>query len=172
MVVLSLPEVPWEILLLFLVFQSLVQKLLKGVANVRPPQPHYTRIWDTTLLIKYLASLTNEVLNFQHLCWKTSALLTILSGQWVSTIHKFQLSNLQLTDTIALFNITVPLKQLKPSCKPQPVVFHQYPQNEQLCPVRLVQVYLEQRKSLSVVTPYDAFFLTHRRPIILLLRIP
>ena len=68
----------------------LVQKLLKGVANVRPPQPRYTRIWDTTLLIKYLGSLTNEVLDFQHLCGKTSALLTILSGQRVSTIHKFQ----------------------------------------------------------------------------------
>ena len=82
----------------------------------------------------------------------------------VSTIHKFQLSNLQLTDALAIFNITVPLKQSKPSRKPQPVIFHQYPHNEQLCPVRLVQVYLGQRKSLSVAKPSDAFFLTHRRP--------
>ena len=94
----------------------------------------------------------------------TCTLLTILSGQWVSTIHKFQLSNLQLTDALVIFNITVPLKQSKPSRKPQPVVFHQYPHNEQLCPVRLVQVYLGQRKSLSVVKPSDAFFITHRRP--------
>ena len=142
----------------------LMQKLLKGVANGRPPQPRYMRIWDTTLLIKYLDSPTNEVLDFQHLCWKPSALLTILSGQQVSTIHKFQLNNLQLTDTIALFNITVPLTQSKPSRNHQPVIFHQYLHNEQLCLVRHVQVYLEQRKSLSVMTPYDAFFLTHRRP--------
>ena len=88
----------------------LVQKLLKGVAIVQPRQPCYTRIWDTTLLIKYLASLKNEVLDFQHLCWKTSALLTILSGQRVITIHKFQLSNLQITD--ALRNPVVSLNQL------------------------------------------------------------
>ena len=117
----------------------LVQKLLKGIANVRPPKPRYTRIWDTSLLITYLASLHNSDLDLQHMCWKTSALLTVLSGQWMSTIHKFKLSNLQLTDTIALFNITEPLMQSTPTRKPQSVVFHRYPHNEQLCPVRLVQ---------------------------------
>ena len=142
----------------------LVQKLLKGVANVRQPNPRYTRIWHTSFLITYLASLRNGDLDLQHMCWKTSALLTVLSGQWVSTIHKFKLSNLQLTDTIALFNITEPLKQSTPSRKPQPVVFHRYPHNEQLCHVRLVQAYLVKRASLPVVASYDAFFLTHRRP--------
>ena len=82
----------------------------------------------------------------------------------MSTIHKFKLNNLQLTDTIALFNITEPLKQSTPTRKPQPVVFRRYPQNEQLCPVRLVQAYLVKRTSLPVVASYDAFFLTHRRP--------
>ena len=71
-----------------------------------------------------MASLRNEELDFQRACWKTSALLTVLSGQRVSTLHKFKLSNLQLTDTLALFNITEPLKQSTPSHKPQPVIFH------------------------------------------------
>ena len=85
----------------------LIQKLL----NVRPPKPRYTMIWDTTLLIKYLASLNNVDLDFQHACWKTSALLNILSGQRVSTIHKFRVSNLQLTANLSLFNIADFLKQ-------------------------------------------------------------
>ena len=141
-----------------------IQRLLKGIGNVRPPQPRYTMIWDTTWLITYLASLQNDGLDLQHACWKTSALLTILSGQRVSTVHKFKVSNLQLGETLALFNITDPLKQSKPTRKPQPVIFHQYPHNEQLCPVRLVRVYLEKRMALSLETPYDVFFLTHRRP--------
>ena len=102
--------------------------------------------------------LHNGDLDLQHMCWKTSALLTVLSGQRVSTIHKFKLSNLQLTDTIALFNITEPLMQSTPTRKPQPVVFHRYPHNEQLCPVWLVQAYLVKRTSLPVVATYDAFF--------------
>ena len=142
----------------------LIQKFLKGIGNVRPPKPRYTMIWDTTLLIKYLASLNNVDLDFQRACWKTSALLTILSGQRVSTIHKFRVSNLRLTDNLALFNITDFLKQSKPTCKPKPVVFHTYPHNEHLCPVRLVQVYMEKRASLPSGAAFDAFFLTHRRP--------
>ena len=112
---------------------SLIQRLLKGIGNVPPPKPCYTMIWDTTPLIKCMASLQNEGLDFQRACWKTSALLTVLSGQRVSTLHKFKLSNLQLTDTLALFNITEPLKQSTPTHKPQPVIFHNYPHNEQLC---------------------------------------
>ena len=142
----------------------LIQRLLKGIGNVRPPKPRYTMIWDTTPLIKYTASLKNEELDFRKACWKTSALLTVLSGQRVSTLHKFKLSNLQVTDTLALFNITEPLKQSKPTHKPQPVLFHHYPHNEQLCPVRLIHVYLEIRKSLPLTTVYDEFFLTHRKP--------
>ena len=103
-----------------------------------------------------MSSLKNAALDFRLTCWET-----ILSGQHVSTIHKFKLSNLQLTENLALFNITDSLKQSKPNCKP--VIFHKYPDNEQLCPVQLVQVYLEKRTSLSSVAPYD-FFLTHRRP--------
>ena len=148
----------------------LIQRLLKGIGNVRPPQPRYTMIWDTTRLITYLASLQNDGLDLQHACWKTSALLAILSGQRVSTLHKFKVSNLQLGETLALFNITNPLKQSKPNHKPQPLIFCQCPHNEQLCPVRLVLVYLEKRRALSLETPYDAFFLTHH-PIILLQRI-
>ena len=93
----------------------LIQRLLKGIGNVCPPKPRYTMIWDTTPLIKCMASLRNEELDFQRACWKTSALLTVLSGQRVSTLHKFKLSNLQLTDTLVLFNIAKPLKQSMPS---------------------------------------------------------
>ena len=123
------------------VLPPLIQRLLKGIGNVRPPKPRYT-----TLLIKYLASLQNDGFDLQHACWKNSALLTILSGQRVSTLHKFKVSNLQLGETLALFKITDPLKQSKPNHKPQLVIFHQYPHNEQLCPVRLVQVYLEKKE--------------------------
>ena len=70
-------------------------------------------------------------------------------------LHKFKLSNLQLTENLALFNITDSLKQSKPNCKPLPVIFHKYPHNEQLFPVWLVQMYLEKQTSLSsVVSPF------------------
>ena len=57
----TVPGFPW------LAEHMLVQKLLKGIANVRPPKPRYMRIWDTSLLITYLASLHNGDLDLQHM---------------------------------------------------------------------------------------------------------
>ena len=88
----TVPGFPW------LAEHPLVQKLLKGIANVRLPKPCYTRIGILPSSLR-IWPLSTMVLWISNTCWKTSALLTVLSGQRVSTIHKFKLSNLQLTDT-------------------------------------------------------------------------
>ena len=74
----------------------LIRNLLKGVFNKRPPQPRYTVIWDSTLVIKYLATLKNVEINLEMLSLKVCTLLTILSGQRVSTVHVFHLRNLEI----------------------------------------------------------------------------
>ena len=71
-----------------------ISKLVRGVFNKRPPTPRYTYIWDTRLLIQYLQTLKNEEIDFQLLSSKTITLLTILSGQRISTTHAFQVDNL------------------------------------------------------------------------------
>ena len=56
--------VPWEI---FYIFQGclcwpttpLIQKVVKGAYNTRPPAPCYVVIWDTDTLLHYLDSLDN-----------------------------------------------------------------------------------------------------------------
>ena len=35
----------------------LIKRFLKGVANIRPPNPRYVVIWDTSIVIKYLKML-------------------------------------------------------------------------------------------------------------------
>ena len=67
----------------------LIQRLVKGAYNTRPPAPRYVVIWDTDVLLQYLDSLDNACLNFKLLSCKTAILLKILSGQRVSTIHAF-----------------------------------------------------------------------------------
>ena len=83
----------------------LIQKVVKGAYNARPPAPRYVVIWDTDVLLQYLDSLDNACLNFKLLSCKTAILVTILSGQRVSTIHAFRLSQLQLTTDMAIFNL-------------------------------------------------------------------
>ena len=86
----DVPDVP------VLANHPLIQKIVKGAYYTRPPAPHYVVIWDRDILLQYLDSLDNTYLDFKLLSCET-ILLTILSGQRVSTIHAFRLSQLQLT---------------------------------------------------------------------------
>ena len=113
----------------------LIQKVVKGAYNTRPPAPRYVVIWNTYVLLQYLDSLDNACLNFKLLSCKTAILLTILSGHWVSTIHAFRLSQLQLTTDMAIFNLgTTLLKHSRPGRSTPHIVFHRYPHGRRLCP--------------------------------------
>ena len=141
----------------------LIQKVVKGAYNTRPPAPRYVVIWDTDTLLHYLDSLDNTLINFKLLSYKVPVLLTILSGQRVSTLHKFRLSQLQLTTDMAVFNLgTSLLKHSKPGRATAPIVFHRYPHGRRLCPLEAVQDYVQQRNLLA--PQVDEFFITRRKP--------
>ena len=139
----------------------LIKRLLKGIYHTRPPQPRYTCIWDTTKVIDYLASLVSDSLDFKMLSLKCVTLLTILSGQRVSTLHKFRLSHMQTTDSMTVFQISDLLKHSRPHNRAQAITYRAYPHDRNLCPVRTVSLYLLRRGALPA---NDAFFLCHRKP--------
>ena len=133
-----------------------IQKVVKGAYNTRTPAPCYIVIWDADVLLKYLDSLDNTSLN---LSIKT-ILLTILSGQWVSIIHAFQL---QQTTDMAIFNLdTTLLKHSRPGRSNPPIVFHRYPHGHCLCPLQAIQDYVMQHTLLA--PQIDKFFITHHKP--------
>ena len=85
-------------------------RLLKGIFHVRPPKPRYEFIWDTNLVLKFLKTLHPAVVPLKLLTLQTVTLLTSLSGQRVSTLHQFRLSQLQRNPTLVIFNIQGLLK--------------------------------------------------------------
>ena len=105
----------------------LIQRLLKGIYHNRPPKPRYAFIRDSDKVIHYLSTLKNEDLDFKMLSYKCVSLLTLLSGQRVSTLHKFKCSSLLLTEHLAQFQVVDLLKHSTPHHKPQPVSFPCYP---------------------------------------------
>lgn len=141
----------------------LVKRLIKGVYNTRPPTPRYDAIWDTSLLMQHLRSLDNSSLTFKGLVQKTVTLLTILSGQRVSTLIFFTKSLLHLTEDMAIFNIHGLLKHSRPGKSQNSIVFHAYPSDTGLCPVTLIKFYILARNKL-VPPECDHFIVTHRKP--------
>ena len=83
----------------------LIIRLLKGIFHVRPPRPRYELIWETDLVLTYLKGLEYSKIPLKFLSMKLVTLLTILSGQRVSTVHRFRISQMQNTPALIIFNI-------------------------------------------------------------------
>ena len=126
----------------------LIVRLLKGIFHVRPPKPRYEFIWDTELVLQFLKNLHPSVIGLKLLTLKTVALLTLLSGQRVSTLHQFRLSQMQRTPTIVVFNIQGLLKQSRPTKRDLPITYHAFPRDVALCPVATLGFYLSAREKL------------------------
>ena len=135
----------------------------RGYTIIAPPKPRYAFIWDSDKVIHYLSTLKNEDLDFKMLSYKCVTLLTLLSGQRVSTLHKFKCSSLQLTEHLAQFQVVDLLEHSTPHHKQQPVSFPCYPYNLNLCPVKTISHYLTVRNKLQAPT-IDNVFRCHRKP--------
>ena len=114
-------------------------------------------------MINFLKRLDYDNLSHKLLSYKVAALLTILSGQRVSTVHKFRLSQLHITKDIAIFTIPSLLKHTKPGRVNLPVTFHKYPYDDLLCPVMLLNRYISYRESLSLGDT-DELIITFGKP--------
>ena len=140
----------------------LLQRFLTGDYNLRPPNPRYSMIWNTSVVIDYLQSLHTNDISLKLLSYKTVMLLTLLSGQRVSTLHYFQIDELQSRESEVIFNVTALLKHDKVSREKEPIIFYAYPHNVQLCPVHINQ-YRRVRNAL-VPSTEKAFFVTYGKP--------
>ena len=102
----------------------LLQRFLKGVYNLRPPNPRYSMIWNTSVVIDHLQSLHTNDISLKLLSYKTVMLLTLLSGQRVSTLHYFRIDELRSRESEVIFNVTALLKHDKVSRKKEPIIFY------------------------------------------------
>ena len=90
-------------------------------------------------------------------------LLTILSGQRVSTLHKLGISQLHISGGIAIFTILELLKHTKPGNLNKPLVYHKYSHVDQLCPVSLLRHYIAYRDTV-LSDPTDELIVTYGEP--------
>lgn len=63
---------------------NLVIRFRKGVFETRPSLPRYRDIWDVSIVLDYLQTLSSfEQLNLKDITQKTVMLVTLLSGQQI-----------------------------------------------------------------------------------------
>ena len=109
-----------------------------------------------------MKTLHPAVIPLKLLTLKTVTLLTLLSGQRVSTLHQFRLSQLQRNLTLVIFNIQGLLKHSRAAKRDLPITYHAFP--HALCPVATLDAYLDARAQLGNAALRDEFFLCYRKP--------
>ena len=141
----------------------LIIRLLKGIFHIRPPQLRYELIWDTDLVLSHLKNPSSSTYSLKFLSLKIVTLLTLLSGQRVSTVHQFCISDMQTTPSLIIFNIPGLLKHSRHTKRDNPIPFHAFPQDADLCPVSTINQYLTARATLANYVLHDAL-LCYRKP--------
>jgi len=140
-----------------------VCRFLKGVFNLRPSLPRFIDTWDPEIPLKFLDTDSKNLNNFA-LVKKVVFLITLLSGQRVSTIADLKLSDV----TISVSKLTIKVgvtKQTRPGYSQQPLVFHKFIERLNVCPFTQLCMYLDRVKALRPTTGADHnIFLTNVKP--------
>ena len=70
----------------------LVIRLMKGIANERPPKPRYTTTWDVAKVTTYLSALgENKTLSLKLLTKKLLMLLALVSPERASVLWELNI---------------------------------------------------------------------------------
>ena len=93
----------------------LVVQFLKGIFELRTPQPRYNETWDVYKVLHYFKHLgENSELSLKDVTFKLCALLLLIFAQRVQTVHLISLNDIRFHDDGCTIHITEKLKQSRP----------------------------------------------------------
>lgn len=145
----------------------LVVQLLKGMQNMRPPQPRYTHTWDVQLVTKYLDSLgKTKLLPLKLISIKLAILFALSCPERASSLARLDLRYCRVAPEGVSFTLTLPRKRGSTDQLPQ-AFFASFPHNKRLCPVDTLRVYLKATRNLRPVFPSskpDPLFVSYVKP--------
>lgn len=122
---------------------------MRGAFNLRPALPRYANVWDVSVVIKYLKSLSpTDQLTFKQLTMKLVMLTALLSGQRAQSLQLLHINNMSRTSESATFVLDKPVKQTRPGYHIKPIYFRRYHSDIDLCVLNTLSVYLEKSEPL------------------------
>lgn len=139
----------------------IICRFLKGVFNLRPSLPRYTSIWDPEQVLSFL-DVDSSKLSMLEFSRKVVFLVTLLSGQRMSTIANLRYSDLMIYDDKVSILVGV-VKQTRPGYSQKPIEFQKFSDRPHLCVYSQLLGYIERTKPyrnlehslfLSTVKPY------------------
>jgi len=130
--------------------QPLIQRLMRGVFKQRPSLPKYTVTFDVKKVFDFIESLDFDHLDLEMLTKCLAVMLCLLSGQRSQTLTKLSIDFMHLEESKVVFYIPSLLKTSRPNFHQAPLEFVAYPQNESICPIRMLRLYLKATEGVRI----------------------
>ena len=105
----------------------------------------------------------NESITLKQLTLKTAALLTILGGQRIHTLHKLSVIHMDQSPDKFIFHIIGLTTCPKPTRPNHPIIYRAYAEDELLCPVKCIYAYLTHRSKI-ITQNFTEFFIIFGKP--------
>ena len=127
-----------------------VVRFLKGVFNLRPPIPRYKEVWDISVVLRFLKTLSpTSSLSLKNLSLKLVMLLSF-SHCSERTLHLLDIDLMSTYDSSIVFTFSKPLKQCNPRTQVKPLVLKAYTHDESLYVFSTLKEYLRRTETLRV----------------------
>ena len=111
----------------------LVVRFLKGVFNLRPPVPRYKGVWDVSIVLRFLKTLSPvSSLSLKNLSLKLVMFLSLVTAQRGQPLHLLNINLISTYDSSIVFTFNKPLKQSNPRTQVKPLVLKAYTHDESL----------------------------------------
>lgn len=126
----------------------IIKRFMKGIFELTPPLPRYKIIWDTSIVLDFLANYYpyNE-LSLTVLTQKCAMLLALTSMQRTQTLLAISLDDIKYFDDCILITIHKTLKQFRIGRNSLTINLKYY-SNPSLCPCSTLVQYINKTKPL------------------------
>ena len=102
----------------------LVIRFLKGVFNLRPPKPRYTKTWDVQPVVNFLRSLYPLcTISLKEITLKMVMLMALTQAARIQTLHLLILPGINIEDSSITLQLGDNIKQCWPTFNIQYVTF-------------------------------------------------
>ena len=141
---------------------NIVKRYLAGAFKLKPTFPRYTTTFDASLVLSHLKCIHNDTAPLKELSFKLITLLSLLTGKRKQSLAALHTDCMARDAETLTFFIPVVLKMTAPGKHIPPLELKKYPYDPALCPVTLIDVYLERTSIIRNNEP--RLFLSYRKP--------
>ena len=145
----------------------LVTRLLKGMYNLRPPQPRYSDTWNVDMVIQHLQSLgDNSKLTLKVLGQKLALLMALVEASRSSELNAQDVRYRVFKPEGVLFSLQTLTKKRACGAPPRQLFFAAFPEDQNLCVVQCLKEYEKQTEAFRPRSREadNPLFLSHIRP--------